>query len=361
MNRRFLGGHTVAKSRVLVMGCGGIGGSLAGHLVEQGLDVCVVSRNVAVARAVAQHGFRLAGGWSERAVPGRIQPQVPSGRFDHVFLATQPTDVEAAALQVRDRLTPHGRVICLQNGLCEARVARVLGDASRVIGGVVSWGASQSSPGVFDKTSSGGGFVLGRFDGQPDPALEQLEAWLSAIGPVKHTKNLAGVRWSKLALNCVVSAMGTLNGSTLGTVLGSRRARALSLQIIAETVAVAEAQGVKLEKVAGTIDLGWMANAPKRPSVGRGARHGVLVATGLKYRRMRSSMLRALEAGKPPAVDFLNGEVVAHGQRLGIPTPVNAQIVDRIWAMHRGEAKPGPALIEQIRVASGLAEARGAR
>jgi 2-dehydropantoate 2-reductase len=91
-----------------------------------------------------------------------------------------------------------------------------------------------------------------------------------------------------------------------------------------------------------------MARTPAGASVGRGVRHGVLVGAGLKYRRMRSSMLRAIEAGKPPAVDFLNGEVVRYGAEAGIATPVNARIVDRIWAVHRGEVRPGPALIADV-------------
>ena len=36
-------------------------------------------------------------------------------------------------------------------------------------------------------------------------------------------------------------------------------------------------------------------------------------AVGLRYRRMRSSMLAAIERKRTPAIDFLNGEVVIRG------------------------------------------------
>ncbi|MCA9544314.1 MAG: 2-dehydropantoate 2-reductase [Myxococcales bacterium] len=334
-------------AKVLVVGCGGIGGAITAHLAQAGVDVVAVSRNGAVVDAVARRGLRLTGGFGERAVPARVVPEAPAGPFDWVLLTTQPTDVEAAAAAHAHRLSPTGRMVCFQNGLCEARVAEVLGDPAHVVGAVVSWGAHMPEPGQVDKTSRKGGFVLGRLDGQPDdPALDSLAGWLSAIGPVKRTANLPGVRWSKLALNCVVSSLGTLNGSTLGPVIRQGQARRLAFAIMGEAVAVAQAEGVALEKVAGTLDLPWMVRSAAPP--GRALRHGVLAAAGLKYRRMKSSMLRAIEAGRPPAVDHLNGEVVRYGARHGAATPANAAVTRAVWALARGEARPGPAIIDQV-------------
>jgi len=51
------------------------------------------------------------------------------------------------------------------------------------------------------------------------------------------------------------------------------------------------------------------------------AKHALLMAVGFRYRRMRSSMLGAIERGRVPAVDFLNGEVVERGKKHGIATP----------------------------------------
>ena len=50
-------------------------------------------------------------------------------------------------------------------------------------------------------------------------------------------------------------------------------------------------------------------------------------------------MLSAIERGRPPAVDFLNGEVVDRGARHGIPTPVNAEAQRMVHAIARGEMK----------------------
>jgi 2-dehydropantoate 2-reductase len=117
-------------------------------------------------------------------------------------------------------------------------------------------------------------------------------------------------------------------------------------------VAVARAENVRLEKVSGTIDLDWIALTPaerrSRGSAGLVAKHSMLLAVGGRYRRMRSSMLAAIERGRTPAVDFLNGEVVTRGVAHGIPTPVNAEAQRMVHALARRELTPGMALLHRL-------------
>lgn len=334
-------------TRVLVMGCGGIGGIVAGHLSELGVEVHAVSRNPAVVDAVTRQGFRIVGEGGYRQIPGNVHLTVPDLRFDYALLATQPTDVEDAARQALPALGDDGHLVCFQNGLCEDRVAAVVGDPARVIGAVVAWGGSMVEPGLFDRTSVGGFVLGGALPGHAQsPAIQRLAALLECIGPVETTDDLAGARWSKLAINCAISALGTLAGTSLGKAMRSRTVRRLALEIMSEVVAVARAAGVKLQKVSGTVDLEWCAltESERQQEIGSialAAKHTLLLAVGMRFRRMRSSMLRAIEAGRPPAVDYLNGEIVERGRRYEVPVPVNAAMVDRIWAISRGEVKPG--------------------
>jgi 2-dehydropantoate 2-reductase len=119
-----------------------------------------------------------------------------------------------------------------------------------------------------------------------------------------------------------------------------------------ETVAVARRCGVRLEKVSGTLDLNWIALTPADVS-GPGspsllAKHALLLAVGAKYRRLRSSMLIAIERGREPAVDFLNGEVVRRARELDIPVPVNQRIEQLVGAIWRREQRPGLALLRTL-------------
>lgn len=334
------------------MGAGGIGGTVTGHLTEVGADVTAVTTNERIAGAVEARGFRLTGDGTDSDVRGRIEVGVPAGEtFDLVLLATQPPQVEEAARQALAHLADDGRMVCFQNGLCEERIADIAGP-ERVVGAVVAWGASMPEPGLYEKTSAGG-FTLGRLDGDPDDRVREIGALLEAIGPVSFTSNLRGARWSKLALNCAISSLGTIAGERLGKLVRVRRYRRLTLEIFSEVVAVANAENVDLEKVAGTLDLNWMALTDKERvasvgSAGLAAKHALLLAVGLRYRRLRSSMLSAIERGRTPAIDFLNGEVVARAREHGIDAQVNALIVDTIWSIARGEESSDRALLDRI-------------
>ncbi len=332
-------------ARVLVVGCGGIGGILAAGLTELGANVSCVTGNEPVARALNERGARVRDGEGERTVRGmQAWPSLPEGvgGFDYALLAVQPPRLEAAAAEATPVLAPDGRLVCLQNGLAEERLAPTVG-AHRIIGAVVGWGASQLEPGHYERTSPGG-FALGYLDGHLDAQLARLGCLLECVGPVDHTSNLRGSRWSKLAINCAISALGTLGGDRLGVVLRSRRVRRLALELMTETVQVARAEGVRLEKVSGTLDLDWIALTDEDRAADFGsatllAKHAMLLAVGARFRRMRSSMLAAIERGRPPAVDYLNGEVVERGRRHRIPTPVNAAIQSWIHEIARGERR----------------------
>jgi len=326
-----------------VMGSGGIGGVMTALLSESGQDVVAFTTNLAIEQAVRAHGLRLRGEEIERSVQASVVRAVPEGPFDVVVLCTQPPQVEEAARMALPVLASDGVMVCLQNGLCEARVAAIAG-ADRTLGAVVAWGAAMPEPGVYDRTAAGG-FTLGSLDGSSHPKLAVLASAFEAIGPVEITTNLRGKRWSKLAINAAISSLGTIGGDRLGALMGQRFVRRLALEIMTEAVQVARAEKVKLEKVSGTVDLEWIAlTDEERMAAGSPslvAKHALLLAVGFRYRRMRSSMLAAIERGRTPAVDFLNGEIVLGAEKHGFDTPVNVAVRELVWQLARGERKPG--------------------
>jgi 2-dehydropantoate 2-reductase len=343
--------------RVLLVGAGGIGGVVGSLLAAQGTALSVLTTNVGIRQALSQRGFRLRGDPSARSgAPVALASSIGElgeGGFDWVLLAVQPPQVEAAVRDLKPLLAPASRLVCFQNGLCEERVARIAG-VERVVGAVVAWGASMLEPGVYERTSAGG-FSIGVLPGGDSSRLPELAALLEPVGPVTLSDNLAGVRWSKLAINCAVSTLGTLGGERLGSLLRLRFVRRLALEVITESVQVARAEGVELEKVAGTLDLEWLAltaAGPQKPSMSLAAKHALLLAVGARYRRMRSSMLAALERGREPAVDFLNGEVVERAVRHGLPAPVNQTARELVWGVARGKLRSSRSLLRELYTAT---------
>lgn len=340
------------REPVLLLGCGGVGGVLATHLLRAGWPVDIVAHNEAVADAICQRGLELREGRRAIRVRGTARVSLPPARprYRLIFLAMQPPQVEEAVRSTRSWLAADGAFVCFQNGLCELRVAEQVGPR-HVIGAIVAWGASMVEPGIYERTSAGG-FTIGTPDGTPHPLLDRLEEMLRVVGPVQRTHNLLGARWSKLAINCAISSLGTIGGERLGALLRYRFARRLGLEVMTEAVEVARAAGVRLEKVAGTIDLDWVTLSPSErlqsgsPSLV--AKHALLLAVGARFRRLRSSMLAAIERGRPPAVDYLNGEVVRFGERHGVPTPLNRVVVSTVWRIARHEVAPSVALLRAL-------------
>jgi 2-dehydropantoate 2-reductase len=319
--------------RFLVMGSGGIGGITTALLHESGQDVVAFTTNADIARAVNANGFQMRGDGAARTVRAPLVTRIPNERFDVIVLCTQPPQVESAAEMAKPALADDGVMVCLQNGLCESRVAAIVGP-QRTAGAVVAWGAAMPEPGIYDRTAAGG-FALGWFEEKSSRPLDHVARAFEAIGPVDTTNNLLGKRWSKLAINAAISSLGTVGGDRLGALTSHRFVRRLGLEIMTEAVHVARAEGVKLEKVSGTLDLDWIAlteeDATASGSPALVAKHGLLLAVGFRYRRMRSSMLAAIERGRTPAVDFLNGEIVERAKRHKIAAPVNERIHRYVW------------------------------
>jgi 2-dehydropantoate 2-reductase len=337
--------------KLLVMGCGGIGGIVTAALTETGHDVVAYTTNADIAGAVERNGLQIRGDGAARGVRARVVQEIPRETFDAVLLCTQPPQVEDAARAALPVLAENGVMVCLQNGLCEPRVAKICGEP-RTVGAVVAWGAAMPEPGVYERTAHGG-FALGTLATTRD--LAELARVLEAIGPVEVTENLAGKRWSKLAINAAISSLGTIGGDRLGAIMPHRFVRRLALEIMTECVHVARKDQVRLEKVSGTVDLEWLALTPEEKvaagSPGLVAKHAMLLAVGFRYRRMRSSMLAAIERGRTPAVEFLNGEIVDRGRVHGVPVSVNEAARAMVWSIAKGERKSGlDALREMARI-----------
>ncbi len=327
---------------------------LLSRLLESGQKVAAVTRREEISHVLRTRGPVLRDEQGERTLHGDLElfVQPPSeGSYDFILLATPPNGVEAAARDSAHLLAPDGALVVLQNGLCEELVAQVVGE-HKVIGAIVAWGASSPAPGVYERTSSGG-IVLGTLQGgEPDARLLRLAEVLRAVSPVDFTRNLRGARWSKLAINCAISTLGTVGGSRVGPLLRHRFVRRLAMEVFTEVLQVARAEGVQLEKVASTVHLEWLTlreselRSPASPSLL--GKHLLLFAIGLRYRRLRSSMLAAIERGREPPVDFLNGEVVRRGKAHALPVPVNERLLEAVHAMSRHELAPGVETLRSI-------------
>ena len=349
----------MSEERIVILGAGGIGGTIAGRLAQQGKEVSLVTGNPKIAAAIKEEGLRSTfDGEQHVSWPEAVVEPDEFGedrRFGLCVVAVPPSSAEEAVEKVLPWLGEDGLVLCCPNGLLEERLSQIL-EPARIVGGVVSFGASMTGLGEVEQTSDGGAITIGRLPqaySYEDEGLRKVAHLLDGTFPTPITSNLRGARWSKLALNCVVSSLGTIGGNELGPLIKRRIVRRLGLEIITEAVQVARAEQVELVKVANTVDLKWLTlgRIERRRQIGAGTlvfKHMLVLGAGVKYRNMRSSMLRALERGRKPPVEFLNGEIVAYGERHGIPTPVNEAVLDMILEIADGKREPSLESIKEL-------------
>lgn len=344
--------QTSQREGLLLLGCGAVGGVIAAGLLRAGHQVTIVTHNQSITQAINSDGLRVTtpeGQWNVPATAHTYLDEI-EGHFEAAFMAMKATNVEQAARNVDSLLSPEGYVVTLQNGIVEDRVSGILG-RDRVVGALVGWGATMHAPGVYEMTSRGE-LVIGELGAQISPRLRHLKETLDAAAPTTLSSNIYGVLWSKLAINCVVTTLGAVTGQLLGEILQSSAARRLAMAIISEVVDVTQAHGISLEPVGGTLDIHRLYLTPERRAGGFGldliTRHAIMLVVGLRFRRLRSSMLQSLERGRQPEIDFMNGYVVQKGQEKGVPTPVNAALTAMVREIEAGARPINPRNLEGL-------------
>jgi 2-dehydropantoate 2-reductase len=311
--------------RIGVIGLGAIGGVVAARLAFDDYEIALAAGRHA--GRLNEQGLRLNGGPWMRT---RVFETLPADSYDLILLCTRTVDTEAALTPAVPFLAADGFVVCVQNGLPEERVAKLVGQ-QRTLGAVVGWSASMVAPGDYVITG-GGKFTFGGMGWLVTPRMHEIEHLLLDVFPVRVTRNLAGARWSKLAINCAMSTIGALTGLSLGEWTALPAGRRLALRVVREVVDAAHARGVKLEAISG-LRPDWLVQTP------RAFGEAVIRLAALRRPAQRSGMIARLREGRSAGVEDLNELVDA---------PLNQRIVQIVREIESGARKMSPANLAEL-------------
>jgi 2-dehydropantoate 2-reductase len=320
----------MVDASVLIVGGGAVGGILAG--VMQG-----AVRRVVVLDTNAEHVARMRAGLRVDRLDTRLDVPVPAftsagelgdDRFDLALLTVKATGLDAALASLRD--VAIDTYVSLGNGLVQDAIADAVGD-QRLVAGTVELGATNHGAGHVQQTTANP-FVIGELDGSTSHRIALLGAALETVEPVRVTDNVWGQIWSKLLLNSTFSGLGAVGGCLYGDLAADPLARRALRAVWSEGHAVATAEGRVLDTVLG-IEPADLADGDEAADRAIDGITRVAAAT-------KASMVQDLERGVPTEVDVINGAVVARGARHGVPTPLNARIVELVHAYERGELRP---------------------
>ena len=343
---------------IAVIGAGGVGSLVGGLLTEAGQKVTLIDLWPPHVDFLKTHNLYLRTTSREHQVKVDIfhihEVAGLHQQFDIIFCAVNAYDAHWAVTMLKPMLKSDGWVVPLHDGMVEEEIAQVVG-RDRVLGVVTDrLGVYLSVPGyairylTADHPTT---FIVGELDSTRTKRLDETVELLSHVAGTIATDDIWGSHWSKLPRDCTRSPMVTLAGNDVGVKEAGESTviRRLSIGVIVEVVRLAVALKHKInpETLMGIEASLWM-------QVGEGKRleeveqRFIAAANKLTLPPGVTSMTMHMNKRRRTEIDYLNGYVVKKGRELGIPTPLNAAVVDAIRDMERGQLKPGIQNLERI-------------
>jgi 2-dehydropantoate 2-reductase len=293
------------------MGAGAVGCYYGGMLARAGHEVTLVGRKQHV-EAMRRAGLRVEHKDFDASFPVKSAEDASGvAGAELVLFSVKSQDTERAGQAMKAFLESGTAVLSLQNGADNAeRLAAVLG--REVIGGCVYAATEMAGPGHV-KWNGRGELAIGRSAKDAKISARIAAMFIAAGVPVEVSDNVAGTLWAKLIVNCAYNALSAITQLPYGRLVQGEGIPALMSGIVDECLAVARAAGV---------------NVP-------GDMHAATRRIAETMAGQLSSTAQDLARGKPTEIEHLNGFVVAKGEALGVPAPLNRMLVALVKVMER--------------------------
>jgi len=316
--------------RIAVFGAGAVGCHYGAMLGLAGASVTLIGRPIHV-DAIRARGLWFDSGGVRRTLQAEASTDASAvGGADLVLFCVKSADTADAARSLAPLLRPGALVLDMQNGVDNVPRAREAAGLDP-IAAVVYVGASMGGPGHVVHAGRGD-LVIGEYPGGPvgaDPLrCARVAAVLERAGiACRVSADVRAELWTKLVINAAFNAISALTHARYGSMVADPGIAATMRALIDECVAVARADGVALEDPL--------------------ALHGAALRLGAAMASATSSTEQDLSRGRPTEIDALNGYVVARGDALGVPVPVNRALHALVRLLEREQAAasaaaPGP-------------------
>jgi 2-dehydropantoate 2-reductase len=312
--------------KIAVIGAGAIGSVIGGLLSKAGEDVTLIGRKPHV-DAINQSGLILEGGPEKMVVQVKVAENLDF-KPDLVLLTVKAQDVVSSVSKAQVFLSGI-RIVTMQNGVqSDDQVAELLGKEN-LISSVVVFSGQFLEPGKvsysipFSKTA----LLIGEPFGNKRNRLQTLSALLNKAIGTDIGEDIRAAHWTKLIWN-LQTAVPAVTGLSYQDNYQYPAVRELTINLLKEGLKVIKAAEIKTGDVQGF---------PMEP-IETMARESLPIASSLLKNIAESlgkvpvlgSTLQSIKRGKSTEVDYLNGEIVTLGKRMGIPTPANSLMVELV-------------------------------
>lgn len=237
---------------------------------------------------------------------------------DVVLLCVKSYDLSSCLERCKPFLKDDSLVIFMQNGIGQLSYGEVLEKGIPVFG-TTSEGANLTAPGKVIHAGVGETFFGGTaVSSTIENRLDHLSGILERSGLlVQQVDDIVDRLWAKLMVNVGINGLTAINGCPNGDLLLEKSLQGLMDDAVDEAAMVAEHNGVLFE-------------FPPLQLC-----HDVCRRTAENI----SSMLQDVRKKRKTEIDSINGVIVSEGIRLGIGTPVNAMIVEKVKKIEQSYTK----------------------
>ncbi len=294
--------------RVVVLGAGAMGCLFAARLARAGKSVTVVDIDADRLRQIAEKGVELHDEDGKDVVTVGTALAADAPQADLLLLFTKAMHSRAAIQSIAHLADGNCSALTLQNGLGNAEAISEVFTPDRTLVGVTDWPADLSPPNAVAAHGTGHVWLGSVTAGGKNSAMEAVACLNAAAMQAQHDPLVLAAIWEKAAFNAALNALATILDCPVGG-LDSPEGRRVATAVIEETIAVASAQGIQMDR-------------------GR-----LLAKTDFaltNHRAHKPSMLQDRLAGRATEIEAINGQIIAAAKRAGIAAPVTETLAELV-------------------------------
>ena len=325
--------------RIAVLGAGANGAGIGADLTAAGVDVTLIEQWPVHVEAMRERGLTIHMAEGDLHVQPRTmhlcEVATIKQPFDVVLMLMKAYDSRWAAQLIEPYLAADGLLAGVQNGMSTQAIADVVG-AERTMGTVIEISSTMTVSGEVDRHSgpARSWFAVGALGGGPVGREEEIAELLRHSGTVAIADDIQSMKWMKLVSNSTVLVTTAMLGLPMLDAVQVPGMRQLMLRAGQEALDVGRALGHPILPIFG-LRAEDVASADTVVETMLDTLYAGFVRPG-----STTTVLQDWTKSRHSEVDDLNGHVAAEGARVGVPTPVNAAVVEIAHRIEGGELAP---------------------
>jgi 2-dehydropantoate 2-reductase len=288
--------------KILVVGAGAVGGYFGARLVQAGRDVTFLVRPNR-AEQLQRDALRILSPHGDLT----LQPQTVTsgnihGPYDLIFLSVKAQALNQAITDMTPAVGPDTMIYPVLNGMRHMdTLARTFGEHA-VLGGVCMVSTDLDEQGRIVQISPMQKLTYGELSGEITPRIRSFDETMRNAGfETELSTGIVQAMWHKWVMIASLGLVTCLLDGPIGEINAVPDGEQTILQALDECAATGAACGFPLPQPIAAF---------------------LRQAATTKDSKLTSSMYRDMQKGASVEVDTILGDLLAHGQKRGLETPL---------------------------------------